>query len=85
MFASSRVEVIYNVCMHITKKKFVHILKELELTDIFQWSKSTFKKDVALYHQKKKKKTKEIKVALAHRCHYYYYFLLISTSLSLTK
>ena len=58
MFASSRVEVIYNVCMHITKKKFVHILKELELTDIFQGSKSTFKKDVALLSTKKQK-TKE--------------------------
>ena len=61
MFASSRVEVIYNVCMHITKKKIVHILKELELTDIFQGSKSKFKKDVALYQQKKKKRKKRKK------------------------
>ena len=59
MFASSRVEVIYNVCMHITKKKIVHILKELELIDIFQGSKSTFKKDVALLSTKKKTKKKK--------------------------
>ena len=59
MFASSRVEVIYNVCMHITKKKkIVHVLKELELTDIFQGSKSTIKKDVALLSTKKEKKKK---------------------------
>ena len=45
------------------KKKKVHVLKELELTDIFQGSKSTIKKDVALLstkkEKKKKKKTKE--------------------------
>ena len=62
MFASSCVEVIYNVCMHVTKKKKnVHVLKELELTDIFQGSKSTIKKDVALLSTKKEKE-----VALAH-------------------
>ena len=61
MFASSCVEVIYNVCMHVTKKKNVHVLKELELTDIFQGSKSTIKKDVALLSTKKEKKKKENK------------------------
>ena len=41
------------------KKKIVHILKELELIDIFQGSKSTFKKDVALLSTKNEKKKKK--------------------------
>ena len=43
------------------KKKNVHVLKELELTDIFQGSKSTIKKDVALLSTKKEKKKKKTK------------------------
>ena len=43
------------------KKKNVHVLKELELTDIFQGSKSTIKKDVALLSTKKEKKKRKRK------------------------
>lgn len=67
MFACSSVEVIYNFCMHIPKKKkIVHLLKRTRTNRHFQGSKSTFKKDVSLLSTKKKK---EKKVALAHHCH----------------